>query len=120
MPRKPLTLFSNETKLLKEFGSRLRLARLRRKWSKLTVASRVGISRTTLDSAEDGASAVQIGIYIRILGVLQMQDDINLLAANDKLGQRLQDLGIDTPRRAPRRKSATTVEKPKEGVHHDE
>lgn len=106
MPRKSLTLFPNETKSLKEFGDRLRLARLRRKWSKLKVAARVGISRTTLDNAEDGSPAVQIGVYLRILGVLQMQDDIHLLAANDKLGQRLQDLAIDTPRRAPRRKTA--------------
>ena len=104
MPSKPLTLFPHEKKLLADFGERLRLARLRRKLSTMTVAARVGISRVTLTNAEKGSPAVALGVYLRILAVLQMENDLNLLALDDKLGRRLQDLAIDTPRRAPKKK----------------
>ncbi len=105
--------------MLKEFGNRLRMARLRRKWPKSTVAARVGVSRTTLDKVEDGCPAVQLGVYLRTLVVLQLQEDFNLLAANDPLGRRLQDLGIDTPRRAPRRKKQVLAQDPENGDSHE-
>ena len=107
MPSKPPLVFPSEQKLLSEFGERIRLARLRRKLSAQVVATRAGISRMTLSRAEGGASSVTIGTYLRILSVLHLEEDLALMAADDKLGRRLQDLGLPTPRRASKRSDKT-------------
>lgn len=99
MPSKRQPIFPSEHKLLAEFGERLRLARLRRKISAETLAERSSISRMTLHRAEQGSPAVAMGTYLRILAALHLQDDINMLAADDKLGRRLQDLELD-PRKS--------------------
>ena len=100
MPRKPLALFPSETKLLAELGERLRLARLRRNLSTETVAARSRISRMTLYRAEEGSPAVAFGVYLRILAVLGLEDDVSLLAADDRLGRKLQDMGLPVRKRA--------------------
>lgn len=94
MPSKRQPIFPNEKKLLAEFGERLRLARLRRELSADTLAERASISRMTLHRAEKGSPAVAMGTYLRILAALHLQDDIGLLAQDDKLGRRLQDLEL--------------------------
>ena len=99
MPSKRQPIFPSEHKLLADFGERLRLARLRRKISAETLAERSSISRMTLHRAEQGSPAVAMGTYLRILAALHLQDDINFLAADDKLGRRLQDLDLD-PRKS--------------------
>ncbi len=92
-------------RLLEQFGTNLQLARLRRRDSAQTVAERAGISRKTLSRAERGDPAVSFGIYARILQALRLEQDIALLAADDELGRKLQDAGLTTPRRAPKRPS---------------
>jgi transcriptional regulator with XRE-family HTH domain len=99
MPSKPPLIFPAEQKRLTALGERLRLARLRRALSAEVVAARVGISRMTLSRAEHGAPAVSIAVYARILAVLNLDQDLDLVAADDRLGRRLQDLGLKTPRR---------------------
>lgn len=96
MPSKKQPVFPAERKLLAEFGERLKLARLRRKISAETLAERSSISRMTLHRAEQGSPAVSMGTYLRILAALHLQDDINLLAADDKLGRKLQDIELDS------------------------
>lgn len=96
MPSKKQPVFPTERKLLAEFGERLKLARLRRKISAETLAERSSISRMTLHRAEQGSPAVSMGTYLRILAALHLQDDINLLAADDKLGRKLQDIELDS------------------------
>jgi len=96
MPSKKQPIFPAERKLLAEFGERLRLARRRRKISAETLAERSSISRMTLYRAEQGAPEVSLGTYLRILSALHLHDDINLLAADDKLGRRLQDIELDS------------------------
>ncbi|WP_297477997.1 helix-turn-helix domain-containing protein [Ferrovum sp.] len=100
MPSKKQPIFPSERKLLSEFGERLRLARLRRKISAETLAERSSISRMTLHRAEQGSPAVSMGTYLRILAALHLQDDIGLLAADDKLGRRLQDIVLDSRKNA--------------------
>lgn len=102
MPAKPPPIFPSENKLLTEFGERLRLARLRRQLSAEVVAERASISRMTLHRAEQGSAAVSFGVYLRILAVLNLENDIALLAADDRLGRRLQDLGLPLKKRASR------------------
>ena len=94
MPTKPKPIFPSEQKILTQLGERIRLARLRRGLSSEILAERSFISRMTLHRAEKGNAAIAIGTYLRILAALQLQDDINLLAKDDVLGRRLQDLGL--------------------------
>jgi transcriptional regulator with XRE-family HTH domain len=100
MPSKPVLLFPSEAKILAEFGERLKLARLRREFSVETVAARARISRMTLYRAEQGSPAVAMGVYLRILFVLGLESDMASVALDDRLGRKLQDLGLVTRRRA--------------------
>jgi transcriptional regulator with XRE-family HTH domain len=100
MPSKPITLFPQEAKLLTEFGERLKLARLRRELGVDTVASRARVSRTTLYRAEEGSPAVALGVYLRILVVLGLEGDLAQVAVDDKLGRKLQDIGLTIKKRA--------------------
>ncbi|KXU34979.1 XRE family transcriptional regulator [Ventosimonas gracilis] len=103
MPRKPPPLFPQEQRLLSDLGERLRLARKRRRLSNAAVAGRAGISRTTLYKVETGDPGATLGSYMRVLAVLGLEGDLNQLAADDRLGRKLQDLALEPKRRAPRR-----------------
>ena len=52
---------------------------------------------------EKGDEGVAIGMYFRVLIVLGLQDDLSLIARDDVLGRKLQDIGLTTPRRASKR-----------------
>ncbi|MGH8136796.1 MAG: helix-turn-helix domain-containing protein [Steroidobacteraceae bacterium] len=95
MPRKPPVVFPQEQRQLAELGERLRLARRRRKLSNLVVAQRAGISRTTLYKVEAGDPGATMGSYVRVLAVLGLKGDLHALAADDKVGRKLQDLSLD-------------------------
>ena len=73
-------------------GEQIRLARLRRDLSVAQVAERATCSPMTIARIEKGAPTVAIGIYLRVLYALQLDDDILLLAKKDEMGRALQDL----------------------------
>ena len=100
MPAKAQPTFAPERALLTGLGERLRLARLRRKLSAEIVAERAGISRVTLHRAEKGDPAVTLGTYSKILGVLRLENDLALIAKDDELGRRLQDLALPQTRKS--------------------
>ena len=100
MPAKAQPSFAPERALLTGLGERLRLARLRRKLSAEIVAERAGISRVTLHRAEKGDPAVTLGTYSKILGVLRLENDLGLIAKDDELGRRLQDLELPQTRKS--------------------
>jgi transcriptional regulator with XRE-family HTH domain len=100
MPSKPQPIFPSEKKILNNLGERIKLARLRRGISAEVLAERSSISRMTLHRAEKGYPAVAIGTYLRIFAALQLQEDFNLLAKDDLLGRRLQDLELSKSRRS--------------------
>lgn len=75
-------------------GERLRLARLRRKFTAEMVSKRAGISRTTLYKIERGDPAVTMNAYLRVLAVLGLSGDLDQVALDDVLGRRLQDLAL--------------------------
>lgn len=108
MPRKPPTVFPQEQRLLSQLGERLKLARLRRKLSSAIVAQRAGISRTSLYKVEAGDPGATLGTYLRVLAVLGLEADLNALASDDKVGRKLQDLALEAPASAPRRRRSTT------------
>jgi transcriptional regulator with XRE-family HTH domain len=103
MPRTSPTLFPSSTRQLTALGERLRLARLRRRYSAESVAKRAGIVRATLYRVEKGDAGVSIATYANVLRVLGLQSDLDILARDDVLGRKLQDLKLPTRKTAPRR-----------------
>ena len=103
MNKKKLILLPKLERLLEEMGEQIKLARLRRKLSTSQVAERAGTSRRTLYSIENGKSSVSIGIYIKVLNVLGLEKDFLQIAKDDVLGRKIQDIGLTTKERAPKR-----------------
>lgn len=66
-------------------GEQIKLARLRRNLSVVQVAERATCSPLTVSRIEKGAPTVAIGIYLRVLYALQLDDDILLLAKKDEI-----------------------------------
>lgn len=116
MPRKPPIVFPQEQRLLSQLGERLKLARLRRKLSNAVVAQRAGISRSSLYKAEAGDPGATMGTYLRVMAVLGLEGDIIALAADDKVGRKLQDLALAAPADAPRRRRSTATAAPTSGT----
>lgn len=52
---------------------------------------------------EKGSATVAIGIYLRVLYALQLDEDILLIAQKDEIGRSLQDLSLKQRRRASKR-----------------
>ena len=67
------------------------------------MAERATCSPLTVSRIEKGAPTVAIGIYLRVLYALQLDDDILWLAKEDKLGKALQDLSLKTRERASKK-----------------
>jgi transcriptional regulator with XRE-family HTH domain len=84
-------------------GEQIKLARLRRNLSVAQVAERATCSPLTVSRIEKGAPTVAIGIYLRVLYALQLDDDILSLAKDDKLGRTLQDMNLAQRERASKK-----------------
>lgn len=81
-------------------GEQIKLARLRRNLSIAQIAERATCSSLTISRVEKGLPSVAIGIYLRVLYALQLEDDILSLAREDRLGKALQDLNLKSRKRA--------------------
>lgn len=84
-------------------GEQIRLARLRRNLSIAQIAERATCSELTVMRVEKGTPTVAIGIYLRILYALQLDEDILHLAKDDSLGRTLQDMGLKHRERASKK-----------------
>ena len=90
--------------ILKTMGEQIKLARLRRNLSVELVAERAGISRASLWHVEKGSPSVAIGIYAAVLHALNNMDkDLLLVAKDDVVGKKMQDLNLKVRKRAPRK-----------------
>ena len=104
MSKKATILLPQTHEILNQMGEQIRLARLRRHLSAELVAERAGISRMTLSNIEKGSPSVAIGSYAAVLHALNgMDKDLLLVARDDELGRKLQDLELPTRRRAPKK-----------------
>lgn len=88
---------------MKIVGEQIKLARLRRNLSVAQVAERATCSPLTVARIEKGTPTVAIGIYMRVLYALQLEDDILLIAQQDALGRQLQDLALTNRKRASKK-----------------
>lgn len=104
MSKKATILLPQTQEILNQMGDQIRLARLRRHLSAELVAERAEISRMTLSNIEKGSPSVAIGSYAAVLHALNgMDKDLLLVAKDDELGRKLQDLELPTRRRAPKK-----------------
>ena len=90
--------------ILKTMGEQKKMAKLRRNLPVKIVSERAGISRNTLWQIEKGNPSVAIGYYAAVLHALNNLDgDLLLVAKDDVLGKKLQDLEISAKKRVSRK-----------------
>ena len=96
MARKISLLSPPSARLLRRFGERLRLLRVRHRLSAKQMAAATGMSVMTLRSLERGGEGVTIGAYLAVMGVLGIERDLDELAAAAFLSE------VDEPELAAR------------------
>jgi len=77
----------------------IKLACKRRSYSQSLISERTGLSRLTVRKIEQGDPTVSIGHYVAVLSVLDLVKDFTLVASDDELGRKLQDIKL---KRQPR------------------
>ncbi|MBR1860548.1 MAG: transcriptional regulator [Lachnospiraceae bacterium] len=104
MAKKSIVLLPETEDILARMGMQIKYARLRRRLPAELVAERAGISRATLVSIEKGLPSVAIGCYAAVLHALNYMDkDLLLVAKDDELGRKLQDLALPVRKRVDKR-----------------
>ncbi|HEX4849794.1 MAG TPA: helix-turn-helix domain-containing protein [Puia sp.] len=88
---------------LATLGANIKLARLRRRLRAEQVCERAGISRPTLWKIENGSPNVAAGAYTQVLFILGLEKDLLTVGADDELGRKLLDAGLEIKRRGPKR-----------------
>jgi transcriptional regulator with XRE-family HTH domain len=80
--------------ILKNLGENIKLARKRRSISATMLSERAGMTRMTLRAIENGEPTVSLGAYTNVLFSLGLEKDLLLVAKDDELGRKLQDLDL--------------------------
>lgn len=105
MRKASYNILPSTEEILRTMGEQIKLARLRRNLTVELVAERAGISRASLWNVEKGSPSVAIGIYAAVLHALNNMDkDLLLVARDDVMGRKMQDLNLPIRKRAPRKK----------------
>ena len=99
MPRKTAPPPPTLEEILRVLGENIKLARLRRRITASMLAERAGMTRVTLRKIENGDGGVTMGAYAMVLFSLSLEKDLLLLAKDDVLGRKLQDIGLTTSKR---------------------
>lgn len=87
---------------IEALGQRLRAARMRRSMTQEVMAERVGVSIPTIAKLENGDPSTSLATVLRVLTVLGLAGDIDLMAAQDALGRELQDHALRRSNASPR------------------
>lgn len=104
MSKRTPPVFPTTSCQLAALGARLRAARLRRRMTQAALAARADVSLPTLRKLEQGEPSSSLATLVRALQVLGLDADLALLAKDDEVGRRLQDIHQVGPPRGGRRK----------------
>jgi len=99
MSNRTVPTYPRYVRLAEGLGDRIAAARKRRRLTVTEMAERMGVSRPTLNRLERGDLSIGLGVLVRALGVLGLDEDLAKLAADDELGRRLADSSTTTKRR---------------------
>ena len=69
--------------LVVQLGQRIRVARIRRGWSVVDLASKAGINRNTLTALELGKPGTAIGVCFTVLWALGLEKSLDEMADPD-------------------------------------
>ncbi len=105
MPKRTPPTHPQARRQIIALGERLRSARLRRKMTQPMLAERVGVSVPTIGKLEEGDPSTSMATMLRVLSVLGLAEDIDLLAAQDTLGRSLQDSELKRAMPASRKRA---------------
>lgn len=94
MNQKKAPLYPSSLKILQQLGENISLARKRRHMTVKSLAERAMISTVTVWKIEKGDPSVSMGAYVQVLLGLNLQKDLLLVAKDDELGRKLQDLEL--------------------------
>lgn len=103
MARIKRRLLPSQQAPLSDLGERLRRARIRRQMSLDLMASRAGFSVKTLSRIEQGDPSVAMRSFVKVLGVLGLERDLDPVARDCDLIRRLYE-SPPLPRPTPRLK----------------
>ena len=87
-------LYPKQLKVLRTFGEDLLLAMKRRSYTKKLICDRTGFDNKTVNKVFAGDPGVAIGTYLKIMGVLGMEENFSELAAHDEVGLKLQNIKL--------------------------
>lgn len=93
---------------IEALSQRLRAARMRRSMTQEVMAERVGVSVPTIAKLENGDPSTSLATVLRVLTVLGLAGDIDLIAAQDTLGRELQDNALRRTNAPPRTRTTPT------------
>lgn len=79
---------------MKRFGENLLLAMKRRGYTKALISERTGFDPKTVKRVFDGDPSVSMGVYVMVMAVLGLEQNLEELASNDPLGRKLQDIEL--------------------------
>ena len=100
MARKTVELLLRTGRALEKMGGNIKRARLRRNIRAEIMAERAGISVDTLSAIEKGVSTVSIGAYAAVLAVLEMDNDLEMIALDEEGKQRFKENNLKKRERA--------------------
>ncbi|MDH4396859.1 MAG: helix-turn-helix transcriptional regulator [Limnobacter sp.] len=89
-------LFPQTERILQDLGERVMLARKKRGLTSKLLAERAGMTAVTLRSLERGSPGVTMGAYAAVLQALKLEDDLNLIAKDDPIGNGLIHAALQT------------------------
>lgn len=84
MAGKKIVLIPSTVQILEKMGCQIKKARLRRNIRAEVLAEQAGISKGTLTAIEKGMATVSIGAYAAVLQVLEMENDLGLIASDEE------------------------------------
>ena len=103
MARKTVALLPSTQRALEKVGANIKRARLRRNIRAEFLAERAGISVDTLSAIEKGVSTVSIGAYAAVLAVLNLDNDLEMIALDEEGKKQFKEHNLKKRERATKK-----------------